>query len=150
MVVEGEHAAAKYGCLRCHTLDGSIHIGPTWVGLYGSKRLFTDGTTRIADEAYLTESMMDPAEHIVAGFKPVMPTYQGILEPGETAAIVELIRSLANGPIGIPVAPAETIAGVPANVPTTLPASLPASVPESLPASAPATSAPTSQPGSMP
>ena len=34
----------------------------------------------IADEAYLTESMMDPAAEEVAGFQPVMPAYQGKLD----------------------------------------------------------------------
>jgi cytochrome c oxidase subunit 2 len=38
--------------------------------------------------------MMDPALHVVAGFKPVMPTFQGRLGGPETAAIVEWIKSL--------------------------------------------------------
>ena len=37
------------------------------------------GETVVADEAYLTESMMDPRAKVVEGFKPVMPTYQGRL-----------------------------------------------------------------------
>src|SRR5262249_14783137 len=88
MAAEGQVAAGRLGCFRCHTVDGSAHIGPTWVGLYGARRAFTDGTSLVADEAYLTESMMDPAKHIVAGFLPVMPSYQGILQPPEAAAIV--------------------------------------------------------------
>jgi cytochrome c oxidase subunit 2 len=116
MVEEGARAAAVYGCLRCHTLDGSTHIGPTWVGLFGKVRHFEGGGTRVADEEYLTTSMMDPAREVVFGFKPVMPSYQGILPPGEAAAIVELIRSLAHGPAGVPVPPAAPIAGVPQGV----------------------------------
>jgi hypothetical protein len=52
------------------------------------------GGTVVADEAYLTESMMDPLARLHAGFQPVMPTYLGILDPGQTAAIVQLIKSL--------------------------------------------------------
>ena len=29
--------AAERGCLRCHTVDGTPHLGPTWNGLYGSR-----------------------------------------------------------------------------------------------------------------
>src|SRR5262249_18224043 len=39
----GRDAAAKHGCLRCHTLDGTPHIGPTWAGLYGSTVRLEDG-----------------------------------------------------------------------------------------------------------
>ena len=70
----------------------------------------------LVDEAYLTQSMMDPRDVIAAGFAPVMPTYQGALTPAETAAIVEFIRSLRNvrptevvpppaAPIAFPVEP---------------------------------------------
>src|SRR5262249_4425173 len=41
----GEEVAAQQGCLRCHTLDGSLHIGPTWAGLYESKIPLADGRT---------------------------------------------------------------------------------------------------------
>jgi cytochrome c oxidase subunit II len=114
MVDAGAHAAARYGCLRCHSLDGQVHIGPSWVGLYGARRQFEDGASAIADEAYLTESMMDPAKHVVAGFRPVMPSFQGILPAGDVAAIVELIRSLAHTPAGVPLPPPpQPIPGVP-------------------------------------
>ena len=64
----GVRAAAERGCLRCHTLDGTPHIGPTWLGLYRSSVPLSDGTAVIADEAYLTESMMDPLARIHRGF----------------------------------------------------------------------------------
>jgi cytochrome c oxidase subunit 2 len=42
---------------------------------------------------------MDPQVDVVAGFKPVMPTYRGILEQPEAAALVELIKSLQSVPL---------------------------------------------------
>ena len=36
LAATGEKLAADYGCLRCHTVDGTPHLGPTWKGLYGS------------------------------------------------------------------------------------------------------------------
>jgi cytochrome c oxidase subunit 2 len=94
LVEQGERIAAREGCLRCHTTDGSPHIGPSFAGLYGTLVTLQDGSVTRADEAYLTASMMDPREHLHAGFPPVMPSYRGRLDPGETAALVELIRSL--------------------------------------------------------
>lgn len=98
LVADGRDVAARRGCLNCHTLDGQPHIGPSWSGLYQSRVTLTDGRTVVADDAYLTRSMMDPQVEVVAGFQSVMPTYRGVLEEPEVAALVELIRSLQTEP----------------------------------------------------
>ncbi|HUJ62849.1 MAG TPA: cytochrome c oxidase subunit II [Kofleriaceae bacterium] len=94
----GEQLAVKYGCLRCHTVDGTPHIGPTWRGLYNSLVPLSDGTLIVADDAYLTESMMDPTAKIVRAYPPIMPSYLGQLSGPEAASIVEFIRSLRGSP----------------------------------------------------
>jgi cytochrome c oxidase subunit II len=94
LVEQGRTAAAEQGCLKCHSVDGSQHIGPTWANLFMRTEKMKDGRTVQADEGYLTKSMMDPAAEIVAGYQNVMPTYQGKLPPPEAAAIVEYIKSL--------------------------------------------------------
>jgi cytochrome c oxidase subunit 2 len=91
----GERVAVMKGCMRCHTADGAPHIGPTWAGEYRSTISLADGSSIVADEAYLTESMMDPRARVRAGFRPVMPSYQGLLSAGETGALVEYIRYLS-------------------------------------------------------
>ncbi len=109
---QGRRLAAEYGCFKCHTVDGTRHIGPTWLDLYRKKEKLDDGRTVVADEAYLTESMMDPAAKIVAGYKNDMPTFQGRIPAPEIAAIVEFIKSLrtdtvhpepSKGPVYVPV-----------------------------------------------
>jgi cytochrome c oxidase subunit 2 len=105
LVRAGERLAAERGCLRCHTLDGTPHIGPTWAGLFGSQVPLADGSNVLADEPYLTESMMDPMAKVHRGFPTVMPTYQGLLAAPETAAIVELIKSLRQVPVAPPTVP---------------------------------------------
>jgi cytochrome c oxidase subunit II len=94
LVEEGRKAAAQQGCLKCHSVDGSRHIGPTWANLYMRMEKLKDGRQIVADEGYITKSMMDPAADVVAGFQNVMPTFQGKLPPPEAAAIVEYIKSL--------------------------------------------------------
>ena len=94
VVEEGRRIAGEQGCLKCHSVDGTRHIGPTWVDLYLRHERLESGKEIVADEAYLTKSMMDPGADIARGFQNVMPTYQGKLAPPEAAAIVEFIKSL--------------------------------------------------------
>jgi cytochrome c oxidase subunit 2 len=109
---QGRRLSAEYGCFKCHTVDGTRHIGPTWLDLYRKAEKLQDGKTVVADEAYLTESMMDPAAKVVAGYQNVMPTFQGRIPGPEIAAIVEFIKSLrtdavrpepSKGPVYVPV-----------------------------------------------
>jgi cytochrome c oxidase subunit 2 len=95
----GKRVAVDQGCLRCHSVNDAVygteqHIGPTWVDLYQRPTKLDDGTEIIADEAYLTESMMDPNAKIVAGYTAVMPSYQGKMSGPETAAVLEYIKRL--------------------------------------------------------
>lgn len=94
MAEEGRRVAAGHGCLECHSTDGTASTGPTWLGLFGSEEVLASGDTVVVDAAYVTRSMMDPMAQVVAGYPAVMPTFQGQVEPGEVAAIVEFIRSL--------------------------------------------------------
>jgi cytochrome c oxidase subunit II len=101
----GEHAAAEQGCLRCHTLDGTPHLGPTWAGLYRSVVPLASGEEVVADEAYITESMMDPLAKNHRGFPPIMPSYLGRITPPDVAAMIELMKSLRDVPRRGPVVP---------------------------------------------
>jgi cytochrome c oxidase subunit 2 len=91
----GKQVAVNQGCFRCHnSFSAEAATGPSWVDLYQRTTKLTDGREVIADEAYLTESMMEPNVKIVAGYPPLMPSYQGKLTGAETAALVEYIKSL--------------------------------------------------------
>ncbi len=94
MVTQGKRLAAEQGCFKCHSANGETHIGPSWLNMYGAKHKMQDGEELLVDEAYITESMMDPNAKQLAGYKLVMPTYFGKLQATETAAIVEYIKSL--------------------------------------------------------
>lgn len=88
----GSDLVAKYACTACHSLDGSPMTGPTFKGLYGSKRFLADGTTVTADEAYLTESIDNPNAKVVKGFDPVMPPMP--IPPNDVRQIVEYLETL--------------------------------------------------------
>jgi cytochrome c oxidase subunit 2 len=65
----GKALVAANGCAACHTIDGSANIGPTWLGLAGSQVELSDGSTVLADDAFITESIREPQAKIVAGFE---------------------------------------------------------------------------------
>jgi cytochrome c2 len=92
----GKDLAARYGCIACHSIDGAKegHSGPTWKGLAGSSRRFTNGKTATADDAYLTESILEPGKAIVEGFSLGMGSYSGILSEPEVQSILLYIQSL--------------------------------------------------------
>jgi cytochrome c oxidase subunit II len=94
LIDQGRRLAQEQGCVKCHSVDGTRHIGPTWLDLYHRKEKLQDGSTVDVDEAYITESMMDPLSKVVSGFQPVMPSFENKLAGPEVAAIVEYIKSL--------------------------------------------------------
>lgn len=90
---KGQLLVAANGCAACHSLDGSTLPGPTWKGLFGSDVKLADGSTITADEAFLLESIKDPAAKIVEGFQPIMPVY-GNLSDEDIANLIAYIKTL--------------------------------------------------------
>jgi cytochrome c oxidase subunit 2 len=62
-----------FGCQTCHTLDGSLGTGPTWLGIYGREEQLTDGSTIIVDDEYIRNSIFHPDDQIVVGYDDSMP-----------------------------------------------------------------------------
>ena len=94
-IAHGEMLAIDNGCTACHATDRERLVGPGWGGLYGATTTLADGSTVVADDAYLTQSILDPDARIVAGFEAgAMPSFADMLEAEEVAAIVAYIRSL--------------------------------------------------------
>jgi cytochrome c oxidase subunit 2 len=88
----GRKLAIQYQCIDCHSADGSKRTGPTWKGLYGSTVKFTDGTTAVADDAYITASIREPNAKIVDGWTGIMPRFQ--LDDTQIASIIAYIKTL--------------------------------------------------------
>lgn len=88
-------------CLGCHSIDGTTEFGPTWRGLYGAPVQLQDGSVVVANEAYLIESIRDPAAKIRQGYPPVMPAYP-MLSDQEIADIGAYIKTHQSRPSPIP------------------------------------------------
>jgi cytochrome c oxidase subunit 2 len=91
----GEMLYNMRGCKQCHSVDGSPGIGPSFLGKFGSEEQLLTGETVVVEENYIRESILDPQARIVAGYDPVMPTYQGRLKDEEITAIIEYMKTLS-------------------------------------------------------
>lgn len=89
----GLDVAQDNGCVACHTLDGSLGIGPTWLGMYGKTETLVDGSTVVVDEDYIIESITKPDAKQVKGFEKLMVRY--FLPREDLEALVEFTRQLA-------------------------------------------------------
>ena len=54
----------------------------------------------LADEAYMRESILNPRARLVAGYAPIMPTFQGQLSEEDLTQLVAYIKSLAQKSAG--------------------------------------------------
>jgi cytochrome c oxidase subunit 2 len=86
------------GCQQCHSVDGTAKVGPSLLGVFGHVQPLADGSSVTVDENYIRESMLEPMAKVVAGYEPVMPTYQGRLKDPEIMAIIEYLKSLSGKP----------------------------------------------------
>jgi cytochrome c oxidase subunit II len=91
----GKALFSSQGCSHCHKLDDRDFIGPNLVGLFGSKVALTDGSTVVADRAYLVESIVNPGAKKVAGKSAVMPPK--VLTTQQVDDLVAFIVSLRKG-----------------------------------------------------
>ena len=81
-------------CVTCHSVDGTANVGPSLKMIFGHQVKLADGSSVSADENYIRESILNPQARIVAGYQPVMPTFQGILNDRELDALIAYIKSL--------------------------------------------------------
>ncbi len=92
----GRNLYSQNGCNACHSVDGSSGPAPTWQGLWGNAREFSNGAEAVAaaDENYIRESILNPGARIVSGYENVaMPAYR--LSDRQIEAITRYMQSLS-------------------------------------------------------
>ena len=89
----GEKLFAELACNTCHKPDSSGR-GPVLNGVAGHQVQLADGSTALADDNYLRESIMNPQAKIVAGYQPLMPTFQGLVNEEGLMQLIAYIKSL--------------------------------------------------------
>jgi cytochrome c oxidase subunit 2 len=89
----GERLFASMGCNACHNGTAAAR-GPNLAGVFGSKLTLTNGSQVLVNEAYLRDAILNPSQHVTAGFAPIMPTYQGQISEDGLIDLVEYIKTL--------------------------------------------------------
>jgi cytochrome c oxidase subunit 2 len=95
-VAAGERLFQQLGCQSCHRPDAAGR-GPSLQGLFGQAQRLQSGASIVVDEAYVRESILLPNAKIVAGYTPIMPTFQGQISEEGLLQIIAYIRSLGTG-----------------------------------------------------
>jgi len=109
----GKEVAVRFGCIACHATGdpklpapppaaggAKTAVGPTWIGIWGAHRTFSDGSEiKSIDAAYLRESILDPARRVQAGYEMErtgvgMPSYLGVLKDHEIDSVILFIKTL--------------------------------------------------------
>ena len=96
MTTVGARLYQQMGCAMCH----GTALAPALEGIFGSSVQLASGERVLADEAYMRESILNPRAKLVAGYAPIMPTFQGQLSEEDLTQLVAYIKSLAQKPAG--------------------------------------------------
>jgi cytochrome c oxidase subunit 2 len=90
----GQKLFSDLACITCHTGDATAR-GPQLAGLYNSTVKLQDGSSVTADDSYIRESIVNPQAKVVAGFQPIMPTFQGLVTEEQLLQLIAYVRSLS-------------------------------------------------------
>jgi cytochrome c oxidase subunit II len=93
----GERLFHSYGCSGCHAAQAAVRA-PLLEGIYGSQVPLADGRIVHADERYLRDCILIPNTQIVAGFDPVMPSFQGRISEDDLFALITYLKSIGSSP----------------------------------------------------
>jgi cytochrome c oxidase subunit 2 len=92
---KGQQLFLQNGCSTCHLLDQQGRC-PNLRGLYNKPVLLSDGSTVIADDAYIRESILDPNAKIAASFeRDIMPVFKDQLSEENVIQLIAYIKSLS-------------------------------------------------------
>jgi cytochrome c oxidase subunit 2 len=116
----GQQLFQTLGCVSCHGASGEGGRGPALAGLFGRQVQLTTGESVRADEAYIRESIINPQAKLVAGFGPIMPTFQGQVSEDQLVQLLAFIKSLqaSNTQSAVPASSPAQIRAVPARTST--------------------------------
>jgi len=90
----GQQLFQTLGCVSCHGANGEGGRGPTLAGIFGKMTQLQSGESVRVDEVYVRESILNPQAKIVAGFGPIMPTFQGQISEDQLLQLVAYIKSM--------------------------------------------------------
>jgi cytochrome c oxidase subunit 2 len=93
LVEQGATLFRALGCSGCHGPGGTVRA-PRLEGVFGHPVALADRRTVLADEAYIRDSILEPQKDVAAGYDPVMPSFNGLIEEDDLMKLVAYVQSL--------------------------------------------------------
>ncbi|MFO0958752.1 MAG: cytochrome c oxidase subunit II [Isosphaeraceae bacterium] len=96
MAAEGEKLFVQYHCAGCHR-ESQVVKAPRLEGVYGHTVPIQNGKEVgfvIADDRYIRDSILLPKSQVVAGYEPLMPSYNDQIPEEDLLKIIEYIKSI--------------------------------------------------------
>ena len=90
---QGRQLFVQFGCSGCHDPGSGIHA-PDLRGLYGTSVALADGSHATVNDRYLHDAITLPATQVVAGYAPIMPSYQSRIDEEDILALIAYVKSL--------------------------------------------------------
>ena len=91
----GQALFQTLGCASCHGANGEGGRGPALAAVFGTETTLQTGEKVRVDDGYVRESILNPQAQIVAGFGPIMPTFQGQVSEDQLVQLLAFIKSLS-------------------------------------------------------
>ncbi len=86
----------RLGCAACHDPRAPGRVAPSLDGVFGSRVQLADGRVAVADESYLRDSIVLPDKDVVAGYRPIMPSFARSTDEEQLVALVAYLKSLSS------------------------------------------------------
>jgi cytochrome c oxidase subunit 2 len=84
----------SFGCSGCHEHSDVVRAPPL-EGVFGSPVPLASGKVIVADEGYIRDSILLPKKDVVAGYQPVMPSFQNRIGEEQLIELIAYIKSIA-------------------------------------------------------
>jgi cytochrome c oxidase subunit II len=93
---QGRQLFFKLNCINCHNKEAPR--APELGGLYRASRGIKGGTTVVADDNYIRESIRNPRDKVREGWEPIMPHYgKDKVSEEDIYKVIAYIKSLKPG-----------------------------------------------------
>ena len=96
MAEQGERLFVQYHCAGCHRGSQIVHA-PKLEGVFGRPVPVQQGNEvrfTLADYRYIRDSILRPKSEVVAGYEPVMPSFEGQINEPDLLKIIAYIKSI--------------------------------------------------------
>jgi cytochrome c oxidase subunit 2 len=99
MAEQGKELFVRHHCAGCHGGVSESVKAPRLEGVYGRPVPIDAGEGReprfvTADDRYIRDSILLPKSQVVAGYNPIMPSFQGQIPEEDLVKIIEYIKSI--------------------------------------------------------